>query len=62
VIVLVAALAALGVALLVGAIVGYELAGHIRRLRRAALTAADDLGPRLEALLPPTSEGRHRAL
>jgi hypothetical protein len=61
VIVLVAWLAALAVALLVAGVVGYELFGHLRRLRRAVGTAADDLRPQLRALLPAANQGRHRA-
>jgi uncharacterized protein with ACT and thioredoxin-like domain len=61
VVVLVAALAAVGVAVLAGVILGYEVAGHVRRLRRAASSAADDLRPRLATLVPPATEGRHRA-
>lgn len=60
-VVLVAALAALGVVVLAGGVLGYELVGHVRRLRRAALAARDDLAPRLATLLPARSEGRHRA-
>jgi hypothetical protein len=61
VVVLIAWLAAAVVALLVTGILGYELAGHIRRLRRALTTAVGDLQPRVRALVPPASEGRHRA-
>jgi hypothetical protein len=61
VVVLVAWLAAAVVALLVAGIVGYELVGHIRRLRRAVHTAAGDLLPQVRAIVPPSSPGRHRA-
>jgi hypothetical protein len=61
VLILIAWLAAAGFAVLVAGILGYELAGHIRRLRRAIRAAADDVLPRVQALLPPASEGRHRA-
>jgi hypothetical protein len=61
VVALVAWLAAVAVALLVGGVVGYELAGHLRRLRGAVRAAVTDLEPRLRALVPPASHGRHRA-
>jgi hypothetical protein len=61
VVVLIAGLAAAGVAVLVGGVLGYELAGHIRRLRRAVTTANSDLQPKIRAIIPPASEGRHRA-
>lgn len=60
-VILIAWLAAAAVALLVAGILGYELAGHVRRLRRAVQVAADDLQPRVRALIPPASQGRHRA-
>jgi hypothetical protein len=53
--------AAAAFAVLVFGIVGYELAGHIRRLRRALEAAAGDVLPKVQALVPPASAGRHRA-
>jgi hypothetical protein len=61
VLVLIAFAAAALVAVLVIGIVGYELAGHLRRLRRAFEAAASDLVPKVQALVPPASAGRHRA-
>jgi hypothetical protein len=61
VLILIAWLAAAGFAVLVAGVVGYELAGHIRRLRRAVTTANSDLQPKIRAIIPPASEGRHRA-
>ncbi|MEN3360374.1 MAG: hypothetical protein V7637_4356 [Mycobacteriales bacterium] len=59
--ILIAWLAAAGFAVLVAGVVGYELAGHIRRLRKAVQAAVDDVLPRAQALVPPASKGRHRA-
>jgi hypothetical protein len=61
VLVLIAWLAAVAVALLVTGIVGYELVGHLRRLRRAVDAASGDLLPRVRAIVPAASQGRHRA-
>jgi hypothetical protein len=61
VVVLVVWVVAVGVAVVVAGIVGYELVGHLRRLRRAVDAASADLLPRLRAIVPPSSQGRHRA-
>jgi hypothetical protein len=61
VIVLLAGGAALLAALIVLGVLGYELLGHLRRLRRAVDAARADLLPRLARLTPPASAGRHRA-
>jgi hypothetical protein len=61
VVVLVVWAVAVGVAVLVAGIVGYGLVGQLRRLRRALDIAAGDLLPRVRAVVPPSSQGRHRA-
>jgi hypothetical protein len=53
--------AAAVLAVLVFGIVGYELVGHVRRLRRAVEAAVGDVLPQVRALVPPASAGRHRA-
>jgi hypothetical protein len=58
---LLAGLGALVVALVVTGVVGFDLFGRIRRLQRTARTAADDLRPRVRALIPESGPGRHRA-
>ena len=58
---LLAGLGALVVALVVAGVVGYDLFGRMRRLRRAFDTAASDLRPRVRALVPEAGQGRHRA-
>lgn len=49
----------LGLVLL--AILGFGLVGHLRRLQRAVRAAQADLRPAIEALQPPSPSGRHRA-
>jgi hypothetical protein len=55
----------LGGGLVVGlvllAILGFGLYGQVRRLLRTAAEATADMRPRVLALLPPPSTGRHRA-
>lgn len=54
-----------GLALAVGVVVlgvlGLELYGHVRRLRRALDAAVADVDGGVRALLPPAADGRHRA-
>jgi hypothetical protein len=52
--------AAVVLALVVLGVLGYELLGHLARLRRAVASAQQQLSPQLHRLLPPGS-GRHRA-
>lgn len=58
---LLAGLGALLVTLVTAGVVGYDLFGRIRRLRRVLDAAAGDLRPRLERLVPQSAPGRHRA-
>jgi hypothetical protein len=52
--------AAVLVALVVGGVLGYELFGHLSRLRRTVAAAQQELLPQLHRLRPPGA-GRHRA-
>lgn len=53
--------AAAAVGLVVLGILGYGLAGHFGRLRRAVEQARAQLVPAVEALRSPAPAGRHRA-
>jgi hypothetical protein len=61
VVVLIVWLAVGGVSLIVLAILGYGLFSQFRRLQRTVAQAHDELLPGIEALRPPTPQGRHRA-
>jgi hypothetical protein len=52
---------ALGVGLVVLAVLGYGLFGQVRRVLRAAREAQADLRSRIEAVGPDAPPGRHRA-
>lgn len=58
--VLVVLVAAAVIGLLTLAIMAYGLLGQIRRLQRAIAQARTNLKPRLAALTPPPSAGKHR--
>jgi hypothetical protein len=42
-------------------VLGYELFGHLARLRRTLLAARQELLPQVERLTSPGGTGRHRA-
>lgn len=52
---------AAALALVILAILGYGLYGQVRRLLRAVEEAGADVTPKLAALRPAGSSGRHRA-
>jgi len=52
---------AVGIALLVLAILGYGLLGQFRRLLRAVEDTSADLAPKAATLRADTRGGRHRA-
>ena len=54
--------AALGIGLVLGGVLAYNLVGQVRRLRSAMESARADVTPQLQALLAaPTATGRHSA-
>ena len=60
-VILISCIAAGVIAILIATIVGYDLISHVKRLKKAIRTAADDVLPKVHELVPPASEGRHRA-
>jgi hypothetical protein len=52
---------ALGFGLVVLASLGFGLFGQVKRLSKAAQEARADVLPKIEALRPEPSAGRHRA-
>jgi hypothetical protein len=52
---------ALGLSLVILAVLGYGLFGQLKRLRRAVEEAGAEIQPRLLALRPDQPAGRHRA-
>ena len=60
-VVLIVWLAVGGVSLIVLAVLGYGLFSQLRRLQETVERTRDELLPGIEALRPPTPQGRHRA-
>ena len=60
-VVLIVWLAVGGVSLIVLAVLGYGLFSQFRRLQETVERTRDELLPGIEALRPPTPQGRHRA-
>jgi hypothetical protein len=61
VVVLIVWLAVGGVSLIVLAVLGYGLFSQFRRLQETVEGVRSELLPGVEALRPPTPQGRHRA-
>jgi hypothetical protein len=61
VIVLLVWAAAVVLALVILGVLGYELFGHLSRLRRAVVAARRELLPLVDRLKPASAAGRHRA-